>query len=567
MRDRQPAEGAFAEPGPGSPDGTGTPGPRQLRMILVAVSVALMAVIASVSGLNVAQTDLAVEFGASQSTVLWIINIYTLALAALLLPLGAIGDRIGRKPMLVAGLIVFGVASVLAGLAPTAGIMLAARVLSGVGAAMIMPITLAVITSTFPEAERGKAIGVWTGVAGGGGVIGMFLSALLVDVASWRWLFVLPVALVGVALALTLRSVPDSREHAGHSFDTVGALTSVVAVTGLIFALQEGPEKGWSASVTLSALAVGVLAAAAFVARELRRRESALLDVRLFRERRPASGSVTLLVVFRVQAGIAVVLFPFLQAVLGWSGLLSTLALMPMAVLMMLTSGLAPRLAARVGARTTMATGIALGGAGLALMALFVSVGGGYLPGMLAMGLGMGLAMTPSTEAITASLPRERQGVASALNDVTREFGTALGVALLGALLSAGYRSSVDDRLSGIPRDAADTAREGVANAVEAAGGAGPHRQALLDAAQRSFVDGWQQAMWAGVAVMAGLLLLVLLRGPKRQDPGAGAGAPTLREAVTAASPAAPTDRPVPPGHAADLPGSAPGSSPSRPTR
>ncbi|MBW3362749.1 MFS transporter [Streptomyces microflavus] len=570
MRDRQPAEGAFAEPGPGSPDGTGTPGPRQLRMILVAVSVALMAVIASVSGLNVAQTDLAVEFGASQSTVLWIINIYTLALAALLLPLGAIGDRIGRKPMLVAGLIVFGVASVLAGLAPTAGIMLAARVLSGVGAAMIMPITLAVITSTFPEAERGKAIGVWTGVAGGGGVIGMFLSALLVDVASWRWLFVLPVALVGVALALTLRSVPDSREHAGHSFDTVGALTSVVAVTGLIFALQEGPEKGWSASVTLSALAVGVLAAAAFVARELRRRESALLDVRLFRERRPASGSVTLLVVFGVQAGIAVVLFPFLQAVLGWSGLLSTLALMPMAVLMMLTSGLAPRLAARVGARTTMATGIALGGAGLALMALFVSVGGGYLsilPGMLAMGLGMGLAMTPSTEAITASLPRERQGVASALNDVTREFGTALGVALLGALLSAGYRSAVDDRLSGIPRDAADTAREGVANAVEAAGGAGPHRQALLDAAQRSFVDGWQQAMWAGVAVMAALLLLVLLRGPKRQDPGAGAGAPTLREAVRAASPAAPTDRPVPPGHAADLPGSAPGSSPSRPTR
>ncbi|WP_093749423.1 MFS transporter [Streptomyces sp. DvalAA-19] len=537
-------------------------------MILMAVSVALMAVIASVSGLNVAQTELAVEFDTSQSTVLWIINIYTLALAALLLPLGAIGDRIGRKSMLVAGLTVFGAASVLAGLAPTAEIMLGARFLSGVGAAMIMPITLAVITSTFPEAERGRAIGVWTGVAGGGGIIGMFLSALLVDVASWRWLFVLPVVLIVVALAMTVRSVPDSRERTGHSFDTVGALTSVVAVTGLIFALQEGPEKGWGDPVTLSALAVGTLATAAFVARELRRRESALLDVRLFRERRLAGGSVTLLVVFGVQAGIAVVLFPFLQAVLGWSGLLSTLALMPMAVLMMLTSGLAPRLAARVGARTTMAAGVALGGTGLALMALFVSVGGGYpsvLPGMVAMGLGMGLAMTPSTEAVTAALPRERQGVASALNDVTREFGTALGVALLGALLSAGYRSAVDGRLDGIPEGAADTAREGVAHAVEAAGGAGPHRQALLDAAQRSFVDGWQQAMWAGVAVMAALLLLVLLRGPKSPVPGASAPVPA--QVVRAGTTAPPTDRPALPDRAADRPGSAPGSSPSRPTR
>lgn len=164
----------------------GTPDARQLRTILIAVSIALMAVIASVSGLNVAQTHMAVEFGASQNTVLWIINVYTLALAALLLPLGAIGDRLGRKPMLIAGLGVFGVAHVVAGLAPTAEVMIAARVASGIGAAMIMPITLAVITSTFPEEQRGKAIGVWTGVAGGGGILGMFLSALLVDIADWR---------------------------------------------------------------------------------------------------------------------------------------------------------------------------------------------------------------------------------------------------------------------------------------------------------------------------------------------------------------------------------------------
>jgi EmrB/QacA subfamily drug resistance transporter len=500
----------------GTPDQT-IRDPRQRRTILVTVSIALMAVIASVSGLNVAQPDLAVAFGASQSTILWIINIYTLTLAALLLPLGALGDRLGRKPMLLAGLTVFGAANVAAGLAPSAEVLLAARLFSGAGAAMIMPITLAVITSTFPKEERGRAIGVWTGVAGGGGILGMFLSAALVDMATWRYLFVLPVVLVIAAMAMALRSVPNSREKFGHTFDTVGALTSIVAVVGLIFALQEGPEHGWTAPATLLSLVVGAIAAIGFAAWELRRRDTALLDVRLFGERSLVGGSITLLAVFGVQAGIFVVLFPFFQAVLGWSGLLSTVALMPMAILMMMSSGLAPKLAIRIGSRSTMATGILLAGAGLALMATFVSVGGGYLsvlPGMLAMGLGMGLSMTPSTEAITSSLPSERQGVASALNDVTREFGTALGVALLGALLSSGYRNAIDSHLNGIPQGTADTAREGVANALEAANGAGSHAQALIQAARQSFVDGWQHAMWAGVAVMAVLFFYILTRGP-----------------------------------------------------
>src|SRR3954454_8992914 len=161
MSTHQPPQASAA--GPSGATDASVPDARQLRTVLIAVCIALMAVIASVSGLNVAQPDLAVEFDASQSTILWIINIYTLSLAALLLPLGAIGDRWGRKPMLITGLAVFGVASTAAGLAPTAEVMLAARLASGVGAAMIMPITLAVITSTFPEEERGRAIGVWTG--------------------------------------------------------------------------------------------------------------------------------------------------------------------------------------------------------------------------------------------------------------------------------------------------------------------------------------------------------------------------------------------------------------------
>ncbi|WP_329008732.1 MFS transporter [Micromonospora rifamycinica] len=526
-------------PTPDRAAGVSVPGstihdPRQRRAILIAVCTALMAVIASVSGLNVAQPQVAVEFGASQSTVLWMINVYTLSLAALLLPLGALGDRVGRKPVLLAGLAIFGLASAAAGLATSAEMMIAARLLAGVGAAMIMPVTLAVITSTFPDGERSKAIGVWTGVAGGGGILGMYLSAVLVDWANWRWLFLLPVVLVVAATVTALRAVPNSREESRHRFDLVGSLASALAVVALIYVLHEGPVHGWTAPVTVAALLVGVVAAAGFVVWELRR-AAPLLDVRLFRDRRLASGSLALLTLFGVQAGIFVVLFPYFQAVLGWSGLRATLALMPMAATMMLAAGLAPRVAARAGARATMAAGVLLGGAGLALMASLVSVDGGYpaiLPGMLAMGLGMGLTQTPATEAITSALPRERQGVASALNDVTREFGTALGVALLGAVLAVGYRTAIGPRLDAVPAGTADTAREGIANALDAADTAGPQATALVRAAQESFVDGWRQAMWTGVAVMTILFVHVLARGPRRT-------------ASTPPAPAHPTGDPV----------------------
>nr|WP_269327478.1 DHA2 family efflux MFS transporter permease subunit [Kineosporia mesophila] len=489
-----------------------------MRLILIAVSVALMAVIASVSGLNVAQNELSVAFGASQSGVLWIINIYTLALASLLLPLGAIGDRWGRRTMLLAGLVVFGIASAAGAVAPSAELMLAARLMAGVGAAMVMPVTLAIITSTFPEEQRGRAIGVWTGVGGSGGVVGLFLSAFLVDAADWRWLFVLPVVLAAVSMVMTLKVIPNSVEQSEHGFDVVGALSSVVAVAGLIFALQEGPERGWSDVTTLVGSAVGVLSAALFVVWQLRRRDAALLDVRLFRERGLSAGSITLVTAFGVQAGIMVALLPFLQAVLGWSALVSSLGMLPMAVMLVVAAGLAPGLGVRIGTRGALTIGIAVMTTGLVLLALRVSADGGYLavlPGLLALGFGSGLVMTPSTEAITGALPPEKQGVASALNDVTREFGTALGVALLGALLSSGYRKAMAGQALNLPPDIAQTAGDGIANALAVANGAGASTQELVLAAQQSFVEGWQQAMWVGAAITGVLLLAVAILGPR----------------------------------------------------
>src|SRR6478736_10374012 len=188
-----------------------TPGavadPRRRRMILIAMCTALIAVIASVSGLNVAQQQLASDLGATQSQLLWVINGYTMALAALLLPVGAIGDRFGRKPILVSGLVLFMAANTMAGLATTTGMLLGARVLAGVAAAMIMPVTLSVITSSFPAEQRARAVGIWSGFAGAGGILGLFVSSFLIDKFTWPWLFAMPVAFAGISLAMTVRAV------------------------------------------------------------------------------------------------------------------------------------------------------------------------------------------------------------------------------------------------------------------------------------------------------------------------------------------------------------------------
>ncbi len=442
------------------------------------------------------------------------------------MPIGAIGDRWGRKPVLLIGLSLFGVSSVLAAFATSSALMLFARGLGGAAAAMIMPVTLSVITSSFPAEERGQAIGIWAGVAGGGGMLGMFVAAFMVDVATWRWAFVLPVLLVVVAFIFAMRSVPNSREHSKHPFDTGGSILSLLAIGGLVLGIHEGPERGWSDSITVVSLTIGVVAALAFVAWELRRTDP-LLDVRTFSNRGLAAGALTIMIMFAVMFGIFIVLFPYFQAILGWSALRSAAAILPLMAVMMPTSTiLAPRLLKRIGARKTILAGLLFAGFGLALLALRASVEGGYmsvLPGLLVMGLGMGLTMTPSTVAITESLPADKQGVASALNDTTREVGGALGVALLGSIVSSGFRDSIKPGLVGVPRELAEPASEGIGNALGVVHEAGTSldpqvAKQIVDAAQHAFVDAWVSAMWVGVAMVAVAFVYVLLRGPRRQD-------------------------------------------------
>ena len=494
--------------------------PRRQRQILIAMCTALIAVVASVSGLNVAQQDLAIDLGASQGQLLWIINGYTMALAALLLPIGAIGDRWGRKPILVGGLALFVGANALAGTAGSVEVLLVARVLAGVAAAMIMPVTLSVITSSFPAEQRARAVGIWSGFAGAGGILGLFVSSFLIDYFTWPWLFAMPITFAIVSLTMTLRAVANSREHQEGRFDTIGSLLSAVAIGALVLGIHEGPEKGWSDPLTLAGLITGVVALLAFVWWELRQ-ERPLLEIRLFANRGLAAGSLTLLIVFAVMFGIFLVLTQFMQAVLGYSALAAAGALLPMVVVMMPLSAIAPTIASRIGTRTVLMTGVSLFGVGLSLLALMVSAEGGYwsvLPGLVVVAFGIGLCMSPSTTVITESLPHEKQGVASALNDTVRELGGAVGIALLGSLVSAGYRSSVTSATESLSPELAHRVEEGIGSAFAAAPDLGPSAPSVLTAARDALVDGWRLSMWFGVALAAVALVYLAIRGPREAD-------------------------------------------------
>ncbi len=493
----------------------------QQRNILIAVCAALMAVIASVSSLNVAQQQLAEDLGADGGQILWIINAYTLALAALLLPIGAIGDRWGRKPVLLAGLVIFIAASIVAAISGDVSLTIAARAATGLGAAMIMPVTLSVITSSFPEDQKTQAIGIWTGVAGSGGIVGLFFSSWMVDSFDWRWAFAMPIALAALSILFTQIFVPNSKENSEGGFDTGGSVLSFLAIGGIVLGIHEGPEKGWDDPLTIAGLVVGVVALVAFFFWELRQ-TSPLLDVRLFKNKALATSTVTLLCIFAVMFAIFLVIFPFLTGVVGWTALRSAVGLMPMAVAMMPTSAVvAPQMAKKFGSTETMIAGMTIAAVGLATMAIFASVDGGYmsvLPGLIIMGFGTGLTMTPGTEAITDSLPLEKQGVASALNDTSREVGGAIGVALLGSLLNAGYRSNFEDNIGEVPEVVKERSLEGYQSALtQFMGGENLEFAAQVQTvANEAFIQGWTQSMWAAVVVIGSATAYLIFAGPKR---------------------------------------------------
>lgn len=515
--------------------------------VLAATSGGLAVVVAAQAMLNVGLPDLARATGATQTDALWIVNAYALVFAALLLPASALGDLIGRRRTFVAGLLIFGGASAATALVTDPTTLIVLRGLAGVGAALVMPVSLTIITAAYSAEERGRAVGVWSGVAGAAGTLGLVLSGALLELFDWSSIFWLSAGVAAVVLLATLAVVPESRDEHAPPLDLPGALLSVVGLGGLVYTIIEQPEKGWGHTGVLVGSIAGAVGLLAFVAWELRRREP-MLDPRLFAGRAFGTGSLSVALQFAAAFGLFVIIFQYLQYTLGYSTLEAGAAVVPQGVSIILAAGAADRAARRLGLGATGAIGLAVLACGFALLAVLTDTGGSYwalLPGMVLTGTGLGLASAAGTTSILSGAPEHAQGSASGINNTAREVGGALGIAGMGSLLNSTYASNID--VGSLSGEAAGAARSSIVSAQQVASELGPRGKELALSAQSAFVDGFHASLWLGAAALGLAAVVTLVFGPRAGQVALDTDDPKPEPADTSARRHVPTERPLAP--------------------
>ena len=366
---------------------------------------------------------------------------------------------------------------------------------------MTMPATLSIITVVFPADERAKAIAIWSGFAGAGGAIGILASGVLLKFYWWGSVFLVNVPIAVLAIVLVIRVVPTSKDEAERPLDPAGSLLSIAGLVALVYGLIQGPEFGWSDGAVIAAFVGSVVFFVGWVLVELRQRDP-LLDPRLFRIRRFSVGSFAVTASFLVMFGMFFILTQYLQFVLAYTPLEAAVRTVPFALTMLMVAPTGPRFSALVGRGRTIATGMAIAAVGCAWLA-FQGADASYLPiggAIIVMAAGMALAFPAATEAIVSSLPQNKAGVASAMNDTTREVGGAIGIALLGSLLTSGYRRGLGGAADVLQADAAEAAEDNIGAALAIAADI-PGGEALAAAARDAFVDGMRLSMLVGAAV------------------------------------------------------------------
>ncbi len=386
---------------------------------------------------NVALPTIGRDLHASLTGLEWTVNAYTLTLSAFLLLGGSLGDRLGRRLVFVVGVAWFAIASVLCGLAPSIGVLIAARALQGMGAALLVPVSLALIEATFAEDDRGAAIGAWSGLGGLAAAIGPLVGGTLIDVASWRSVFLINLPFAAAAIWLALRYVPETRgSSAGSAIDWWGAVLAPIALAGIVYGLSTGIERGFGSSTVLLASAGGAIALLAFVLAEARA-ASPLLPLGLFRSRTFSGANVLTFVVYGAFGG-ALFLVPIqLQQVLGYSPLESGAALVPVTVVMVLLSPRVGGLLGRTGARLPMTIGtltIAGGLLWLSTVGRGSSYATGVLPPVLVFAFGLTALVAPLTATVLSSVGIDFVGAASAVNNDLARIGGLVAVAALPGL-------------------------------------------------------------------------------------------------------------------------------------
>jgi EmrB/QacA subfamily drug resistance transporter len=495
--------------------------------ILLVLAAALALISLDNTIVNVALPTLQEDLGATTAELQWVVDAYSVLFAGTLLLAGSLGDRFGRRRALVMGLAIFGAGSLAAGFATTPDLLIACRAVMGIGGAFIMPSTLSILVQVFTEPrERAQAIGIWAAVAGAAVAIGPILGGLLLEVTTWHAIFWVNPPLVVIALIATLRLVPESKDPSRPRLDPVGAALSTVGIIAFVITVIEVPDQGIS-TVTVGAAIAAIVFITAFVWWE-RRAPRPLLPMELFANRTFTVAIITVALVYGALMGVMFFLPQFLQLVQGDSPLQSGLAMLPAAGGLFLASLFSPRWAERFGTRRIVVSGLLLVVAGLALAA-YLTADSAYVhvgTSLGLMGLGLGMVLPQATNAVLASVPRERAGMGSAVNDGVGELGGSLGVAILGSLLSLGYRNQIEaqisaagDAIASIPASVVGAVRESLAAgslavAQLSADIATPIRQV----AGNAFVSGMSTALMVAAAIVAAGALLAWRMFPVRVD-------------------------------------------------
>jgi EmrB/QacA subfamily drug resistance transporter len=486
---------------------------RSSRPVLIVSCLALATVVAAVASLNVAIPSIAQQTHATQTQLSWIIDAYALVFAALLLPGGAIGDRFGRRRALLVGLTIFGAGSAAAMTVTDPGWLIAMRAVLGVGAALVMPATLATVTSSFAKDDQQRAVGTWAGVAGASAILGLLTSGVLLEMWSWRAVFGLNVVLAVLAIAATRRVIHETVAPAGGRVDVGGALITVAGLGLLVYSVIEAPTEGWRSGRTLLGIGGGLVVLVGFVLWE-RGHAHPMLDPRLFRNRAFSAAAVTITVQFLAFFGFIFLALQYFQLVRKDSPLMAAVSLLPLPLAMMpCARGIAPRLVKRAGRARICTVGLTLMAAGLLVLGELDPSSSYWLvvAGLVPFGAGMGLAMTPATSTITNALPDSQQGIGSAVNDLARELGGALGIAVLASIMQSAYRSHL--RLTGVP--------SGLVEQIRSSPGVGMHVGGdVASRAAVAFTDGMQLALRCGAAIafVGAAAIVVLLHGSATEE-------------------------------------------------
>jgi EmrB/QacA subfamily drug resistance transporter len=442
---------------------------------------------------NIALPSLMRQLDASTRELQWIVDAYTLTFAALVLAAGSLGDRYGRKGTLLVGLAIFGTATTVGGLVDSSGALIAVRAVMGVGAALIFPATLAIISNLFTErGERARAIGLWGAMTGLGVALGPISGGWLLEHFWWGSVFVAMAPVAAVTFLGGVFFVPTSRDPATPPVDVVGLVLSTLAIGTLVFTIIEAPERGWTSPATTVGFALAAVAVAVFVAWE-RRRPDPMLDVSLFRNLRFSAASGSIMVIFFALAGFVFLITQYFQFLKGYAPFSTGLRILPVATCIAIGSLVGVRLAVGLGNKAVVATGLVLVGVSFAWVST-ASTATPYIEivgQMVLAGLGMGF------------VPKEKAGIGSAVNDATRELGATLGVAIIGSVFASLYASGIQDAAGTLPAPALDTASESIGAALAVSNQLGPAGRPLLDASQTAFFDGFQ----LGCLVAAGVLI------------------------------------------------------------